>query len=66
MALGCPLCPSDISHAQRGKPYPMATPITLTLALSHQGRGDIATSQPLWIPACAGMTGFWLICDYGF
>ena len=47
VGLGClgvfavgPLCPSDISPAQRGKPGPMATPITLTLALSHRGRGD--------------------------
>ena len=48
-----PLCPSDISPAERGKPCPMATPITLTLALSHQGRGD-ASSRPLWIPACGG------------
>ena len=38
---------------------------TLTLALSHQGRGDLVgcvglllprTSAALWIPACAGMT----------
>ena len=49
-----PLCPSDISPAQRGKPCPMTTPITLSLALSHRGRGDCA-ALPLWIPACAGI-----------
>ena len=30
---------------EAGKPRPLAAPITLTLALSHQGRGD-ATAQP--------------------
>ena len=27
------------------------------LALSHRGRGDAHPSPPLWVPACAGMTG---------
>ena len=31
-------------------------PVTLTLALSHQGRGDVVAARTLWIPACAGMT----------
>ena len=33
-----------------------SAPVTLTLALSHRGRGDAASSRPLWIPAFAGMT----------
>ena len=40
-------------------PGPLATPFTLTLALSRQGRGDVASHyppRPLWIPASAGMT----------
>ena len=30
--------------------------VTLTLAISHQGRGELPPAQSLWIPACAGMT----------
>ena len=42
----CPLCPSDISPVNGGNP---AAPVTLTLALSHRGRGDTAASRPLWM-----------------
>ncbi len=66
-----PLCPSDISPAERGKPCPVAAPITLTLALSHRGRGD-AAACPLWmgvqpaeVPAFAGMTGC-IPCEHRF
>ena len=41
-----PLCPSDISPVNGGNP---SAPVTLTLALSHRGRGDSAASRPLWM-----------------
>ena len=31
--------------------------VTLSLALSHRGRGDLHL-PPLWMRACAGMTGW--------
>ena len=64
----CPLCPSDISPAERGKPGPLAAPFTLPLRpplnLPLGGGGKVARERGyhrlpvlLWIPACAGMTG---------
>ncbi len=40
---------------ERGISGSMAAPFTLTLALSHRGRGNY-TALPLWIPGFAGMT----------
>ena len=46
MFWACPLCPSDISPVNGGNP---SAPVTLTLTLSHRGRGDSAASRPLWM-----------------
>ena len=46
MFWACPLCPLDISPVNGGNP---TAPVTLTLALSHRGRGDTAASGPLWM-----------------
>ena len=48
--------PTQSSNERVNLAGPMAALLTLTLALSHRGRGDTAAARPLWIPACAGMT----------
>ena len=59
--LSRPLCPSDISPAERGKPDRSAPgiPREIRFALSRPFRfakGALAAAPLLWIPAFAGMT----------
>ena len=50
--------PLSFGHFPRGagETLPLGRPFTLTLALSHRGRGDSVASLSQWIPAFAGMT----------
>ncbi len=51
-----PLCPSDISTAQRGKPAPLSPLFTITLASPIEGEGDRRLPRASGYPVCAGMT----------
>ena len=50
-----------------GKPCPMATPITLTLALSHRGRGDtICYALPPVLPGHTPLASLRLLAPLSF
>ena len=51
MLVASPLCPLDISPVNGGNLAAWPTPIPLLK------EGDVRHPLPLWIPACAGMTG---------